>query len=215
MNNFHLQENPDSNTESEDETNTISNEISNSVDKLPKLSEEQDNLEETVRNDNTNDNNSPDEIPFLWDSLNNQSFNTDNPGKIETFEIRKGTTNDTIIKGRYIQTNDYLVVSYTPPRKWTLQEQVEKLDRHCEAQLKQIKTLNRQNSRLRRENKLYEKVLPKLRYLQTKNRCLMTALKIYKEREAELKKKHRKRRKWHMMKINDEKPEFEKEEMEN
>lgn len=176
------------------ETAKDTNEVYNPVNELPiELNEEQDIIEETVTND---------EEPVSWNNLNNQSFQTNNIGKIEDFEIRKDTTKDTIIKGRYIQTNDYLVVSYTPPRKWTLQQQVKLLDAHCKSQLKQINNLTRELARARNEMKLYDKLLPKLRYFQTKNRCLMAAVNVYKRRETQLKKKLRRERKL-KLKAND------------
>lgn len=110
--------------------------------------------------------------------------------KIDSFEIRKGKS--MIIKGRFIQTNNYLMVSYTPPKKWSLQKQVQILDEQCAKQLNQVRTLNRENFFLRKELSKYEKLLPKLRYLQRCNRVLYAKLKMYKLKD-DLRKCQRRR----------------------
>ncbi|XP_037815125.1 uncharacterized protein LOC119605869 [Lucilia sericata] len=119
------------------------------------------------------------EEQLLEDTLPENNNDTEN--SVKDFEIRKGTTNDMIIKGRYVQTKDYLVVAYTPPRKWTLQEQVELLDKQCEQQLRQIRHLNKENYRLHIELKKYEKLLPKLRNLQAKASYFCAQLKKCKQ----------------------------------
>ncbi|KAI8119699.1 hypothetical protein FF38_14102 [Lucilia cuprina] len=120
-------------------------------------------------------------------SLENNNYSENN---VKDFEIRKGNTNDMIIKGRYVQTKDYLVVTYTPPRKWTLQEQVDLLDKQCEQQLRQIRHLNKQNYRLHIELKKYEKLLPKLRYLQAKASYFCSQLKKCKQERNLLRKRN-------------------------
>ncbi|KAM7362250.1 uncharacterized protein ACRADG_013033 [Cochliomyia hominivorax] len=138
-------------------------------------------VNDNSQNNQNADNYSVEEIDICQDGINE--------AKVEEFEMRKGSTNDMIIQGRYVQTNDCMIVTYTPPHKWSLQEQIERLDTACHSQLRQIKYLNKENERLRREMGKYERFLYNMRKLQTKNRYLMAELKMYKLEEAKLKKR--------------------------
>ncbi|XP_065360496.1 uncharacterized protein LOC135954305 [Calliphora vicina] len=165
------------------------------------VKEEEPNYEETEITEPAIFNENVIEDPLL-DSENfpfslkdeDEATSQESEGKVEDFEIRKGSNNDMIIKGRYVQTKDYLVVTYTPPRKWTLQQQVQMLDRTCEQQLRQIRQLNRDKYRLQNELKKHEMLLPQLRKMQQKNRYFYYQLKMYKQKEALLKKRRKERR---------------------
>lgn len=181
------------------ESSEISNTNDNSVIVFPE--EAKDYQAETEIESQITEANIPEEylqssssFTFTTADKNTSEQSQEAIGKAENFEIRKGSTNDMIIKGRFVQTNDYLVVSYTPPKKWSLQQQIEMLDVQCKQQLRKIRQLNKENHLLKSELKKHEKLLPKLRYLQNQNNFLYAQLKMYKLKEKEQRKRRKEKK---------------------